>query len=256
MLFDTHAHLYDEKFQYDRDEMIRNVLETVEHVVVPGEDAATSAQALELCAKYSALRCAVGVHPHLADQMTEDDFAQIRHWAETEEAVVAIGEIGLDYYYDNSPREIQREVFRRFVRLGKELDLPIVIHDREAHGDVLAILKEERDPKLRGILHCYSGSYEMAVELIALGFYISFAGPVVFPKSTKLKEVAARLPLERLLIETDSPYLTPPPFRGRRNDPSRVYYVAEELARLHDKPVEEVIALTTANAKTIYQMTN
>lgn len=147
MLFDTHAHLYDENSTMIGTKFIRNVLETVEHVVVPGEDAATSAQALELCAKYSALRCAVGVHPHLADQMTEDDFAQIRHWAETEEAVVAIGEIGLDYYYDNSPREIQREVFRRFVRLR------IGFADRHPRsrgawrcaGD----LERRTDPKLR-----------------------------------------------------------------------------------------------------------
>lgn len=254
MLFDTHAHLYDEKFQYDREEMLAQVFTTVEHVVVPGEDRETSLRALELAHQYPQIYCAVGYHPHLAAQMTEEDFAQIRQWAETEEKVVAIGEIGLDYYYDNSPRDIQKEVFRRHIELAKELDLPITIHDRDAHGDVMDILRELSDERLRGILHCYSGSYEMAKELIELGFYISFAGPVVFPKSTKLKEVAARLPLERILVETDSPYLTPPPYRGRRNDPSRVYYVAEEIARLHEKPLEEVIAITTANAKKIYQI--
>ena len=254
MLFDTHAHLYDEKFQYDREEMIADVLKTVEHVVIPGEDRETGAQALALAEQYPAFYCAVGVHPHLAAAMTEEDFAQIKTWAQTEKKVVAIGEIGLDYYYDNSPRDIQQEVFRRFVKLGIELDLPIIIHDRDAHGDTLRILQEEAHPRLRGILHCYSGSYEMAAELLKLGFYISFSGTVVFPKSTKLKDVARRLPLDRLLIETDSPYLTPPPFRGRRNDPTRVYYVAEELARLHDMPVEEMIKITSRNAKAIYRI--
>lgn len=254
MLFDTHAHLYDDKFQYDREEMLHQVFETVSYVVVPGEDRETSAKALELATKYPQIYAAVGYHPHLAETMTEADFAQIKAWALAEPKVVAIGEIGLDYYYDNSPRDVQKEVFRRHIQLAKEVDLPIVVHDRDAHGDILAILKEEQDEKLRGILHCYSGSYEMATVLIDMGFYISFAGPVVFPKSTKLKEVAAKLPLERILIETDSPYLTPPPYRGRRNDPSRVYYVAEEIARLHDVPVDEVIATTTRNAKHIYQI--
>lgn len=254
MLFDTHAHLYDEKFQYDRDEMIAHIFETVEHVVVPAEDRDTAAKALALAKQYPRLRCAVGYHPQLAETMSEADFQQIAAWAKTEPEVVAIGEIGLDYYYETSPRDVQREVFRRQIQLAKELDLPIIIHDRDAHGDVMDILRAEKAPALRGILHCYSGSYEMAKELIDMGFYISFAGPVVFPKSTKLKEVAARLPMDRLLIETDSPYLTPPPYRGRRNDPSRVYYVAEEIARLHELPVEEVIAITNHNAKTIYQM--
>jgi len=252
MLFDTHAHLYDEKFQYDRDEMLAHIFETVEYVVVPGEDLETSAAALALAHAHPQLYCAVGYHPHLAKDMTDEAFAQLETWTETEEKVVAVGEIGLDYYYDNSPRDVQREVFTRQIRLAKRCGLPVIIHDREAHGDVMAILRAERDESLFGILHCYSGSYEMATELIEMGFYISFAGPVVFPKSTKLKEVAARLPLEKLLIETDSPYLTPPPYRGRRNDPSRVYYVAEELARLHDVAVEEVIRITNANAKAVY----
>lgn len=252
MLFDTHAHLYDEKFQYDRDEMLAHIFQTVEYVVVPGEDIATSAAALALAQAHPQLYCAVGFHPHLAKNMNEEAFAQLETWTATEEKVVAVGEIGLDYYYDNSPREVQREVFARQIRLAKTRRLPVIIHDREAHGDVMAILREERDPSLFGILHCYSGSYEMATELIDMGFYISFAGPVVFPKSTKLKDVAARLPLDKLLIETDSPYLTPPPYRGRRNDPSRVYYVAEELARLHEVPVDDVIRITNANAKAVY----
>ncbi len=252
MLFDTHAHLYDEKFQYDRDEMLAHIFETVEYVVVPGEDLETSAAALALAHAHPQLYCAVGYHPHLAKEMTDEAFAQLETWTATEKKVVAVGEIGLDYYYDNSPRDVQRDVFTRQIRLAKRRGLPVIIHNRDAHGDVMAILRAERDESLFGILHCYSGSYEMATELIGMGFYISFAGPVVFPKSTKLKEVAARLPLEKLLIETDSPYLTPPPYRGRRNDPSRVYYVAEELARLHDVAVEEVIRITNANAKAVY----
>lgn len=252
MLFDSHAHLYDEKFQYDRKEMLAHIFESVEYVVVPGEDLVTSAAALTLAQEYSQLYCAVGYHPHLAKELTEDAFIQLEKWIETEEKVVAVGEIGLDYYYDNSPRAIQRDVFIRQVRLAKKHHFPVIIHDREAHGDVMSVLRKEQDGSLYGILHCYSGSYEMARELIDMGFYISFAGPLAFPKSTKLKEVATRLPLDKLLIETDSPYLTPPPYRGRRNDPSRVYYVAEELARLHNVPVEDVIRITNTNAKTVY----
>ncbi len=252
MLFDTHAHLYSKKYQYDREEMLAEVFKTVEYVVVPGEDRESSAEALALAERYPQIYCAVGYHPHLAKTMTDEDFEQIAKWAEEEEKVVGIGEIGLDYYRNLSPRDVQQEVFRRHLNLAKELNLPVLIHDREAHGDMMDILRAEQDGRLFGILHCYSGSYEMAKELLKLNFYISFAGPVAYPKSNKLKEVAARLPMDKILIETDSPFLTPPPYRGKRNDPAKVYYVAEEIARLREMPVEEVIRITNENGRKVY----
>ena len=164
------------------------------------------------------------------------------------------GEIGLDYHYFYSDKEMQQKWFHRQIELAGKLDLPIIIHDRDAHGDTLRILREHKRDSLRGILHCYSGSLEMAKEFIRLGFYISFAGPVVFPKSTKLKQVAKGIPLNRLLIETDSPYLAPPPHRGERNTPRNVIYVAEEIARLKDLSVEAVVFQTTTNACNIYKI--
>lgn len=164
----------------------------------------------------------------------------------------AVGEIGLDYYYLYTDKETQKYWFARQIELAKELDLPILIHDRDAHGDTLSILKAHQGGNLRGILHCFSGSQETAKELMKLGFYISFAGPVVFPKSLKLKEVAKEIPMDRLLIETDSPYLTPPPFRGKRNDPSNVRFVAEEIARLKGVSAEEIAEQTKRNAMEVY----
>lgn len=253
-LFDTHAHVYDKAFDNDRDAMMEQVWQVCDYVVCPAEDLASSEKALALAEKYPRMYAAAGIHPQLTGQATEEELAAIRKLAEENDKIVAIGEIGLDYYYLYSEIETQKEWFGRQIDLAAELDLPILIHDRDAHGDTLAILKEHRTEKLRGILHCYSGSLEMAEELIKMGFYISFAGPVVFPKSTKLKEVARALPLDCILVETDSPYLTPPPFRGRRNDPSKVQYVAEEIARLKELPVETVIEATRKNALDIYRI--
>ena len=180
--------------------------------------------------------------------------AEIAHLAKTHDKIKAIGEIGLDYHYLYTDKDTQKYWFERQIQMAKELDLPILIHDREAHGDVLEILKRNADSRLRGILHCFSGSIETAKELMKLGFYISFAGSVVFSKSIKLKEVAADIPMDRLLIETDSPYLTPPPYRGKRNDPSNVLLVAEELARIKNMDVQELIDITRENAMKIYQI--
>ena len=253
-LFDTHAHLYDKAFDNDRETMLAGVFDVCDYVVCPAEDLATSEAALSLARQYSQIYAAVGIHPQLTKDATEEEFSAIRKLAKENEKVVAIGEIGLDYYYLYSDVDVQKKWFARQIELAKELDLPIIIHDRDAHGDMMDILRAHKDEKLRGILHCYSGSLEMAEELIGMGFYISFAGPVVFPKSTKLKEIAQKLPLEKMLVETDSPYLTPPPFRGQRNDSSKVRYVAEEIARLKEIPVEEVVAQTRRNALTIYQI--
>lgn len=253
-LFDTHAHVYDKAFANDRDSMMEGVWQVCDYVVCPAEDLETSRAALAMAKKYPHMYAAAGIHPQLTNKATDEELAAICELAKTEDKIVAIGEIGLDYYYLYSEIETQKVWFARQIEMAKELDLPIIIHDRDAHGDVLSILQEHKGDALRGILHCYSGSLEMAKELIKLGFYISFAGPLVFPKSTKLKEIAKVLPLSKMLVETDSPYLTPPPFRGRRNDPSKVQYVAEEIARLKEIPVQDVIDATHQNALDIYQL--
>ena len=166
---------------------------------------------------------------------------------------MAIGEIGLDYYYDWSPRPVQQEVFRRHIQLAREVGKPIIIHDRDAHGDILAMVKQEATG-LTGVFHCFSGSLDMAREVIKLGFYVSIAGPVTFDKSVKLKEIAAAVPLDRLLVETDAPYLTPHPHRGRRNEPAHVRFVAEEVARARGLTLAEVATATTANVKRLFHI--
>lgn len=253
-LFDSHAHIYDDAFDNDREAMMEEVWKVCGCVVCPSEDLETSRKAVAAAARYPHLYAAVGIHPQETAKATEDAFAEIRRMAETEEKVVAIGEIGLDYYYLYSDIETQKAWFGRQIDLAAELDLPFIIHDRDAHADTLEILKAHKTDKMRGILHCCSTSLEMAEEFMKLGFYISFAGPVVFPKSTKLKEVAKNIPLDRLLIETDSPYLTPPPFRGKRNDPTKVQYVAGEIARLKEMDVQDLIDATARNAMTIYRI--
>lgn len=253
-LFDTHAHLYDKAFDRDRDQLIPALFKSLDYIVIPSEDLETSRKAVALAETYDPLYAAVGIHPQVTKDASEEILREIGDLALSHPKVKAIGEIGLDYYYLYTDKEIQKEWFARQIELAKDLNLPFLIHDREAHGDTLSILKEHKSPAMRGILHCFSGSLETAKELIRLGFYISFAGPVVFPRSIRLKEVAAALPLERILIETDSPYLTPPPNRGKRNDPSNVYYVAEELARLKKLPVEEIISRTRENAIRIYDI--
>ena len=251
-LFDTHAHLYDKAFDRDRDEVIQRLRKTLDYVVIPSEDLPTSRKSLALAEKYDFLYSAVGIHPQETGEASEEILKEIGDLAQSSPKVKAIGEIGLDYHYLYSDKETQKKWLGRQIELAKDLDLPFLIHDREAHGDTLAILKAHRGSSMRGILHCYSGSAEMAQEFMKLGFYISFAGPVVFPRSIRLKEAAASVPLDRLLIETDSPYLTPPPNRGKRNDPSNVIYVAEELAQIKKVPVEELIEITKKNGMDIY----
>ena len=186
-LFDTHAHLYDKAFDCDREEVIHHIFETLDYVVIPSEDLATSEKAVALAESHPSLYAAVGIHPQVTKDATEEALAAIRTLACTHDKVKAVGEIGLDYYYLYTDKETQKYWFARQIELAKELDLPILIHDRDAHGDTLSILKAHQGGNLRGILHCFSGSLETAKELMKLGFYISFAGPVVFPKSLKFE---------------------------------------------------------------------
>lgn len=252
MLVDSHAHLDDERFEEDRDNIIKSLNKNnVEIVLNPGADLKTSIAAVELAEKYGIIYAAVGCHPHDSKDMTEDIIEIFRKMAQHEK-VLAIGEIGLDYYYDNSDREVQRKWFREQVVLARELDMPYIVHDRDAHEDVLKIMKEERYEGSRGILHCYSGSLEMAREFIKMGFMISLGGPVTFKNSKTPKLVAAEIPLEYLLIETDSPYLAPEPFRGKRNEPAHVRFVAEEIARIRNISAEEVAERTNRNFRTLF----
>ncbi|NLY76766.1 MAG: TatD family hydrolase [Tissierellia bacterium] len=254
MLIDSHAHLDDERFDKDRDDIIKSLYESyVELVINPGADLNSSIKAVALAEKYDNIYAAVGVHPHSASEMDQSTMDILRSFA-AREKVVAIGEIGLDYYYDNSPRDVQRRWFREQLRLAKEVDLPVIIHSRDAAGDTMEILKEEQDGRLTGVLHCYSGSVEMAEEYIKLGFYISLAGPVTFKNAKVPKEVAKAVPLDKLLIETDSPYMTPEPYRGKRNEPKYVRYVAETIAELRGISLEELAEKTSENAKKLFKI--
>ena len=251
---DSHAHLDDNRFNQDRDAIINALYENnVEMVLNPGADLKTSKKAVEIAEKYPFVYAAVGCHPHDTKYMNDETMNIFKELAKSKR-VVAIGEIGLDYYYDNSDRDIQRKWFREQIRLAKELDLPYIVHDRDAHEDLLKIMKEEHYDGTRGILHCYSGSVEMSKEFLKLGFYISLAGPVTFKKARVPKMVAKDTPFDRLLIETDAPYLTPEPFRGKKNEPKYVKYVAEEIAKIRNISVNEVAIKTMENFKTLFNL--
>ena len=249
---DSHAHLDDRRFDQDREKLINSLYDNdVEIVLNPGADLQTSQKALSIAEKYPFIYAAVGCHPHDTKFMDDDTMSIFQEMAKNDK-VIAIGEIGLDYYYDNSDRDIQRKWFREQIRLAKELDLPYIVHDRDAHDDILKIMKEEHYDGARGILHCYSGSVELSKEFIKLGFYISLAGPVTFEKARVPKLVAKETPFDRLLIETDSPYLTPHPYRGKRNEPKYVRYVAEEIANIRNVSVDEVAQKTKENFKRLF----
>lgn len=244
---DSHAHLDDERFDEDREQLINELLNNdIEAVLNPGADLETSKKAAHLAQEYSFIYAAVGCHPHDSKFMNDETMDIFMDLAKKSK-VIGIGEIGLDYYYDNSDRETQRKWFREQIRLAKELDLPYIVHDRDAHEDVFNIMKEERYSGTRGVLHCYSSSAEMAREFVKMGFYISLGGPVTFKNAKTSKLVAKEVPLDKLLIETDCPYLTPEPFRGKRNEPSYVKLVAEEIARIREVDVSVIAERTREN---------
>ncbi|WP_307893065.1 TatD family hydrolase [Bacillus swezeyi] len=252
MLFDTHAHLNAEQFNDDLEDVIaRAKEEKVEHIVVVGFDRPTITHAMELIEKYDFIYAAIGWHPVDAIDMTDEDLAWIKDLS-SHEKVVAIGEMGLDYHWDKSPKDIQKDVFRKQIALAKEVNLPIVIHNRDATEDVVAILREEGAEEVGGIMHCFTGSAEIAKECINMNFYLSFGGPVTFKNAKKPKEVVKQIPNDRILIETDCPFLTPHPYRGKRNEPSYVKLVAEQIAELKGLTYEEVAVMTTENAKKLF----
>lgn len=253
-LIDSHAHLDDESFDEDREEVIESLVDNhVEIVLNPGADLKTSRNAVALAEKYPFIYAAVGCHPHDSKYMNDDIMNIFRELAKNNK-VLAIGEIGLDYYYDNSDRDVQRTWFREQIRLARELDLPYIVHDRDAHEDIFNIMKEEHTSSTRGILHCYSGSVEMAREVLNMNFMISIAGPVTFKNANKLLDVVKYIPDDMLMIETDSPYLSPEPLRGKRNEPANVKLTAQKIAKIKGKPLDYIEKITTENAKRLFRI--
>lgn len=252
MLIDSHVHLDDIKFDGDRHILIENFKNNnIELVINIGADLKSSVASVDLANKYPNIYAAIGVHPHSAKEVNTMVMEQLKELA-LNEKVIAIGEIGLDYYYDNSPRDIQRKWFIEQLKLAKELDLPVIIHTRDAMGETFDILKNNQNGNVRGVLHCYSGSPEMALEYIKMGFYISLGGPVTFKNARLVREVAEAVPLDKLLIETDCPYLTPEPYRGKRNEPVYVKYVAEKIAEVKKISYDELVKATNRNTKKLF----
>ena len=253
MLFDTHAHYDDEAFDADRDAVLTALPgQGVVLVLNPGCDVESSRKAVQYAAAYPHVYAAVGIHPENCGGYTAGDLAALRQLAQ-QPKTAAIGEIGLDYYWaENPPRDLQQQVLRDQLALAGELALPVIIHDREAHADTLSIIREF--PGVTGVFHCFSGSPEMAQELLKLGWYLGFDGPVTYKNARRAPEVAAVTPLDRMLIETDSPYMTPVPYRGRRNDSGYVHLVAEKLAEWKGVTPEEIARITTENGKRLFRI--
>lgn len=255
MLFDTHAHLNDEKFEEDREEVIARAQEAgVSRIINVGFNRKTIQETLQLVEKYDFIYAAIGWHPQEAKNCTDQDLEWIRQLATENRKVVALGEMGLDYYWDTSPKDVQKELFRKQICLAKELALPIVIHDRDAHEDVIQILKEENAGEVGGVLHCFSGDEQIMEEALNIGFYIGLDGPVTFKNGHLAKEIAKLVPEDRLLIETDCPYLAPHPYRGKRNESAYVRLVAEEIARLREVSIEQIAQITMENANRLFQL--
>lgn len=248
MYFDTHVHLNSDQLFENLDGFIHHALENgVENMMVVGYDLPSSKRAVEIASAYDFIYAAVGIGPNDCLNTTDEDLRQIDMML-THEKVVALGEVGLDYYWDEVPKSKQQEVFRKQIELSKKHNVPLVIHSRDALSDTYELLKAGQH---YGIMHCYSGSYEMAERFINIGFYISLAGPVTFKNARVPKEVATKIDINKLLIETDCPYLTPHPYRGKLNEPANVMYIAMEIAKLKSMEIEDVARITTFNAKSV-----
>lgn len=253
MIFDTHAHLDDRAFDTDRAALLSQLPGLgLALVMNPGCSLASSRAAAALAENYNYVYAAVGSHPDAADEVTEDVLEQYRQLARQCPKVRAIGEIGLDYHYEDIPREVQQRAFRAQMALARELELPVIVHEREAHEDGMRIVEEF--PQVTGVFHCYSGSLEMAKVLTRRGWYIGFGGVLTFKNARKAVEAASQIPLDRLVLETDCPYMSPEPFRGRRNDPGRLHLVAERLAQLRGLSAEEIENITLENGKRLYRI--
>lgn len=255
LLTDSHAHIYGNEFQADFDEMLdRAAVAGVTTIVTVGADLDSSRKAVELATTHENIYAAVGIHPHDAQGVTEADYAAIESLATGNSKVIAIGEIGLDFYRDRSPRIDQEQVFRRFIQLAIKLSLPIIVHDRDAHERIMAILREEDAARVGGVLHCFSGDAAMAAECVALGFFISIPGTITYPSNNTLQEVVRQTKIEHMLLETDCPYLTPVPYRGKRNEPAYVRLAAEKVAELKGLTLADVARITTRNTARLFRI--
>ena len=253
MLFDTHAHMDDRAFDLDRKELLEALPQQgLALVMNPGCSAESSRNTDKLSREYDYIYAAVGSHPDVADEVNEAVLEEYWMLCKQNPKIKAIGEIGLDYHYEDIPRAIQRKAFRMQMELARELDLPVIVHEREAHEDGMKIIDEF--PEVTGVFHCYSGSAEMAKELVKRGWYIGFTGVLTFKNARKAVEVAASIPLDRIVLETDCPYMAPEPFRGKRNDPGKLYRMAEKLAEIRGISLEEIHRITTENGKRLYRI--
>ena len=253
MLFDTHAHMDDRAFDQDRAELLADLPnQGIQLLMNPGCSLASSYNTDRLSREYDYIYAAVGSHPDVADEVNEEVLEEYRKLCNPNPKIKAIGEIGLDYHYEDIPREIQLKAFRMQMELARELGLPAIVHERDTHEDGMKVVDEF--PEVTGVFHCYSGSAEMAKELIKRGWYIGFTGVLTFKNARKAIEVASSIPLDRIVLETDCPYMAPEPFRGRRNDPGKIYRMAEKLAEIRGLSVEEIRAITVENGKRLYRI--
>ena len=253
MLFDTHAHMDDQAFREDRKALLNSYPQQgVCLVMNPGCSLESSRNVDKLTREYDFLYGAVGSHPDVANEVSEAVLEEYRMLCKQNPKIKAIGEIGLDYHYEDIPRDIQKKSFRMQMELAQQLNLPVIVHERDAHEDGMKIVEEF--PHVTGVFHCYSGSYEMARWLIDRGWYIGFTGVLTFKNARKAIDVAGRIPLDRIVLETDCPYMSPEPFRGKRNDPGKLYRMAERLAEIRGLTVEEIHAITTENGRRLYRI--
>ena len=253
MLFDTHAHMDDRAFDIDRTELLTSLPDQgITLLMNPGCSLESSRNVDKLTRQYDYIYGAVGSHPDVADEVNEEVLAEYRAMVAANPKIKAIGEIGLDYHYEDIPRELQLKAFKLQMELARELNLPAIVHERDAHEDGMKIVEEF--PEVTGVFHCYSGSAEMAKWLVSRGWYIGFTGVLTFKNARKALEVAAAIPMDRIVLETDCPYMSPEPFRGKRNDPGKLYRMAEKLAEVRGLTVEEVHSVTTENGKKLYRI--
>ncbi|HHX62772.1 MAG TPA: TatD family hydrolase [Epulopiscium sp.] len=255
MFFDSHAHYDDNRFNEDRDELLSSMKKNkVDYIVNAAADIVSSNEGIQLAEQYSFIYAGVGVHPHSVAELDETDQGkttlELLEQLTKHPKVVAIGEIGLDYYYEHSPKEVQRIWFRRQMELAKKVDLPIIVHSREASQETFDMIRESGMSK--GVIHCFSGSAQMAQEYIQLGFYIGVGGTITFNNARKSVEVVEQIPLESIVIETDCPYLTPMPYRGKRNDSTYLAHIAQKIADIKNVSIEEVARMTSKNAKELF----
>ena len=253
-LIDTHAHIQVEEFNQDIDLVVGRAKEQgVKKVIVVGGAGALSSNesGLELCGRYPGLFATVGMHPHDAKEVTREDLQGLREMTE-DPKVVAVGETGLDYYYEHSPRSVQRKLFAQFIHMACDVKLPLIVHDRDAHSEVAELIRNEGQGNVTGVIHCFTGDWPAAETFLGLGFYLSFTGIITFKNAASLRAIVGNVPLDRMLVETDSPYLAPVPHRGKRNEPAFVRHVAEVIAQIKRLSLDEVARATTHNAEVLF----